>query len=410
MKTSTILNVVLALALAFACGRLVINNNSSEKTTNNTDMEEAVYNNIMTRSSVRSYLDKPVEREKVEKLLRAGMAAPSAVDKRPWHFTVVTDKEQLSKIAELTPNAGMAAKAPLAIVVSGDLDKALEGEAKEYWIQDVSAATENILLAAHGMGLGAVWTGIYPISERVEKITGLLEMPSSQVPFATIVIGYPDGENQPKDKFSAENVSYDFFSQSEPSDEALGAPADAAAQSAAQSSDESENKSFHDVDITKDFGDNPFNYFMKNHGLILAAGDKNGVNAMTIGWGGLGRLWQKYVATVYVAKGRYTFGFMEKTKYFTIMEFKDPEIAKYMGSHSGRDGDKAKALNLHVAYTDNGAPYYEEADAVIECRLMYKAPFDPANFTDDVPVKFYDGFEPGYHSEYIGEVVRMMKK
>jgi len=167
---------------------------------------------------------------------------------------------------------------------------------------------------------------------------------------------------------------------------------------------------FKEFDINQDFDENAFNYFMKNGGLILAAGDKEKHNAMTIGWGGLGQLWRKKVVTVYVAKGRYTHQFMENTKYFTVMEFKDRNVAKYMGSHSGRDEDKAAALGLHTAYTENGTPYYEEADVVIECRLMYKDEFNPSNFTDDVPREFYKDFSPGFHSLYIGEVVSAMKK
>ena len=114
--------------------------------------------------------------------------------------------------------------------------------------------------------------------------------------------------------------------------------------------------------------------------------------------------------TVYVAEARYTHEVIEKSDYFTIMTFKDRKVLDYMGSHSGRDGDKAAALGLHVAYTDNGTPYYEEAECVIECKIMYSQPFDPANFKDEVPHEFYDGFSAGYHSFYIGKVVKALKK
>jgi len=393
MKLSNILNLVLAAALVFVCARMALAGNKND---NNT-MNNAVINNIMTRASVRSYTQQPVEDEKVEALLRAGMAAPTAVNKQPWHFIVVNDKATLGKIAELTPNAGMAAQAPLAIVVCGDMTKTLDGVARDFWVQDASAATENILLAAHGMGLGGVWTGLYPDLERSKKIAGLLQTPDNIVPMCTLVIGYPDGEVQPKDKWNAANVSYNTFG---------GKNGDAPAATV----EDETPKTFKEFDVTKDFRENGFNYFMKNHGLLLAAGDKSSSNAMTIGWGGIGKLWQKNVVTVYVAKGRYTHEFMERTKYFTVMEFKDPEVGKYMGSHSGRDGDKAEALGLHTAYTENGTPYYEEADVVIECRLMYKDAFSPEGFTDDVPRQFYNGFEAGLHSEYIGEVVKAMKK
>ena len=116
----------------------------------------AVLENIATRTSVRSYTDKPVESVKIEQLLRAGMAAPTAVNRQPWHFVVVNDKAQLAALAETNPYSKMLTKAPLAIVVCGDMKKALDGPAREFWVQDCSAATENILLAAHSMGLGAV--------------------------------------------------------------------------------------------------------------------------------------------------------------------------------------------------------------------------------------------------------------
>jgi len=392
MKKASILNVVLALALVAVCAAMGMQCTGKGQTAQNSAID-----NIMTRYSVRSYQERPVEQATIDTLLRAAMAAPSAVNKQPWHFVVVNAKQVLAKIAELTPNAGSAAKAPLAIVVCADMEKTLEGEAKEFWVQDVSAATENLLLAAHAAGLGGVWTGLWPDRERSAKIGELMQLPENYVAFCTVVLGYPEGEPQVKDKWNEANVSYNTFGSKAATTDAATAPVE-------------EKKELKEFDITREFRENPFNYFMKNGGLLLAAGDKTSSNAMTIGWGGLGRLWQKTVATVYVAQGRYTHDFMEKTKYFTIMEFRDPKIAQYMGSHSGRDGDKAEALGLHKAFTENGAPYYEEADVVIECRLMSKTQFSPSAFTDDVPRQFYDGFEAGYHSEYIGEVVKALRK
>lgn len=105
----------------------------------------------------------------------------------------------------------MAENAPLAIVVCGNLEKALEGSARDYWIQDCSAATENILLAAHGLGLGAVWTGLYPIVDRVNAVSQLLKLPMHIVPLGAIVIGHPAESPQPKDKWNTENISYNEF-------------------------------------------------------------------------------------------------------------------------------------------------------------------------------------------------------
>lgn len=141
------------------------------------------------------------------------MAAPTAMNKQPWHFVVVTNKGQLQKLSEATPHAAMAAKAPLAIVVCGDMNKAAEGNAREFWIQDCSAATENILLAATGMGLGAVWTGTYPSKERCADVAKVLGLPVSLIPLNTIVIGYPNADVSSKDKWNTENISYNTYGE-----------------------------------------------------------------------------------------------------------------------------------------------------------------------------------------------------
>jgi flavin reductase (DIM6/NTAB) family NADH-FMN oxidoreductase RutF len=325
------------------------------------------------------------------------MAAPTAVNKQPWHFVVVTDKNVLSAISEATPNASMAAKAPLAIVVCGDMNKALEGGGRDFWVQDASAATENILLAAHALGLGAVWTGTYPNQERCAKIAKLLHLPQNLVPLNTIVIGYPAENPTPKDKWNPQNVSYNYFGNvAGTSESALNAE---------------EKDEFHTFNVETDFHENPFQ-IGTGKGLILCAGDKSKSNAMTIGWIGLGTLWGHNDAiTVYVAQKRYTHDFMEHAMYFTIMSFdKEHEnVLDYMGNHSGRDGDKAKALGLHTLYTQHGTPYYAEANMVIECEMMYAAPFDKNGFRE-IPRKLYSNFPAGVHSVYIGRVVQAMKK
>ena len=133
-----------------------------------------IFENIMSRTSVRSYTDMSVEPEKVEMMLRAGMVK----------------------------------QAPLAIVVCGCLDKTLEGTEQEFWIQDCSAATENILLMAHGLGLGGVWTALYPLKERYEGMQQLLHLPKTMIPFNTLIIGYPKNLAETKDKWKEENISY----------------------------------------------------------------------------------------------------------------------------------------------------------------------------------------------------------
>ncbi len=167
---------------------------------------------------------------------------------------------------------------------------------------------------------------------------------------------------------------------------------------------------FKEIEVLDSFDVNPFTYFQD--APILAAGDKDSYNAMAIGWGSMGTIWGRNLPlmTVYVAEKRYTHEFMEKSKYFTVMQFSDPNVIQYMGKHSGRDGDKAKALGLHVAYTKNGTPYFKEAYAVIECEIMYSAPFEEKNFRNDVPKKMYSNFPAGIHTMYMGQVVGAWKK
>lgn len=172
------------------------------------DKSEIILENIMTRSSVRSFTDQPISEETIEKILRAGMAAPTAVNSQPWAFVVVTDRAQLDSLKSVHPYAQMLGMAQAAIVVCGDMDKAIPGDMKDYWIQDASAATENILLAAHGLGLGAVWTGVYPNPAILPHVKRILNLPSTIIPLNIIPMGYPAGEQQPKDKWKPENIHY----------------------------------------------------------------------------------------------------------------------------------------------------------------------------------------------------------
>ncbi|MBO7624031.1 MAG: nitroreductase family protein [Bacteroidales bacterium] len=356
---------------------------------------EAVLNTIATRVSVRSYQDKAIDSATIEKLLRAGMAAPSARNLQPWHFIAVTDKTLLQALADGNSHASMLAGAPLAIVVCGNMDKA---GGLDMWIQDCAAAAENILLAAHAMGLGAVWTANHPYADRMEVTSEVLHLPQNIVPFCVIPIGYPDGNEAPKDKWNPENVTYNAF-----------ADGTAAGQTAGKVAAESDFKEF---DITGDFRGNPFTWF-KGNGLLLAAGDRQSHNAMTIGWGMLGNIWGEEVntITVFVAPSRYTQQFMEKHKYFTVMKFDDnqQEILRYMGTNSGRDGDKAEALGLHTAYTEHGAPYYLEAREVYECEIIYRNQFEKTGFSD-VPQKRYQNFPAGIHHAYIGKVLEAKRR
>lgn len=216
MDTSKILNLVLAIVLVVLSVKITfIDSGKDDGQTAGQQCDTAgiVINNIMTRTSIRDYTSQQVEKEKVETILKAGMAAPTAKNSQPWSFVVVDSRDQLQKISEAMHNAKMTAKASFAIVVCGNMDKAMTGAGREYWIQDVSAVSENILLAAHGLGLGAVWTGVYPVQERMQSITTILALPESQIPFCVIPVGYPAESPLPKDKWNPANIHYNTWQQ-----------------------------------------------------------------------------------------------------------------------------------------------------------------------------------------------------
>ena len=165
---------------------------------------------IGTRKSVRRFdASRPVEDVKVEKILKAAMCAPSAMDRRPWEFVVVKDKAQLKRLGDRLPNSRVGNGAQLAIVVCGSLDNGLPGRSKEYWVHDCSAASMNILLAAHGQGLGAVWTGVYPGAELIAAVREILSVPEGFMPLNIIPIGYPAEDPPVKDKWNAKKIHAD---------------------------------------------------------------------------------------------------------------------------------------------------------------------------------------------------------
>lgn len=172
------------------------------------DSAASAYDNILTRTSIRQYTAEIVSRSAVDSLLYAGMAAPTAANKQPWCFVVLDRRDLLDSVATMAPGWRPVGRAPLAIVVCGDLAKTLDGEGADYWIQDCSAVSENILLAAHAMGLGAVWCGVYPVKERTEALSSFLGLPSAVVPLSLIVIGHPAENPEPKDKFDSTAIYY----------------------------------------------------------------------------------------------------------------------------------------------------------------------------------------------------------
>lgn len=192
------------LSIALAALTLTVMNSCSNPGTSTAD---AVLENIHNRKSVRQFTSEPVSAEHTETMLRAAMAAPTAVNYQPWRFVVVTEREQLDAMSEILPYAKMLRQAPMAIVVCGETTW-FDGKENPYWQQDCSAAVQNLLLAAEALGLGAVWTGVYPNMELARPLGEFLGLPGIVQPLCAIPIGHHDGTAQPKDKWKPENIHY----------------------------------------------------------------------------------------------------------------------------------------------------------------------------------------------------------
>ena len=160
---------------------------------------------IFTRRSVREFTQDPVSKDDVQDLLKAGMYAPSAKNEQPWHFIVIDEPEILHAVPTFHPYAKMLFKAPLAILVCSDRKLELK---RASWIQDCSAATENILLAAHAKGLGAVWLGVFPDADRVQGMRTLLALPPDIRPMALVAVGHPASRPEPVDRYDVSRVHY----------------------------------------------------------------------------------------------------------------------------------------------------------------------------------------------------------
>lgn len=174
-------------------------------------MENSTLQTIHNRRSVRSYKDEPVTPHQLETLAMAGMSAPSAVNRQPWVFIAIDDRAVLDALGSKLPYARMLLHAPSAIVVCGDMQRALEEWQQEFWIQDCAAATQNILLAAESMGLGAVWTAVYPARERIEIVKNTLNLPDHIVPLNVIPVGYPSGNEKPKNKWNPDKLKWNSW-------------------------------------------------------------------------------------------------------------------------------------------------------------------------------------------------------
>ncbi len=158
---------------------------------------------IVSRRSIRKFTDQAIPDDRLNELLKAGFAAPSAGNQQPWHFIIIDDRKILNAVTHYHENAQMLKEAPAAIVICGD---PLSEKYKGYWVQDCSAATENILLAAHAMGLGAVWLGIYPRDNRVAQTKALLGLPEAVLPLAIIALGYPAEKKEPSARWDARKI------------------------------------------------------------------------------------------------------------------------------------------------------------------------------------------------------------
>ncbi len=167
-----------------------------------------IFTALHTRRSIRKYTNQPISEQMIHSLLDAAMIAPSAGNARPWQFIVVDDPGLLQQVPALNPYAAMAPTAPLGILVCGDLNAE---KYKDFWIQDCSAAIENMLLAAVGLGLGSVWTGIYPVEERIKGFRRLFELPAHIVPLALVLIGCPAVESSHQSRFEEIKVHHNIW-------------------------------------------------------------------------------------------------------------------------------------------------------------------------------------------------------
>lgn len=193
--------IIASIALSSCC-----NTKSKEKGMETKAVTNPTIEIIHQRKSVRNYTDQKVSDAQVDSLLAAAMAAPTGKNRQPWEFIVVTDREVMNLWAEQLPYAKMLKQAQLAIVVCGNSNEETGGSS--YWEVDCSAATQNLLLAAESMGLGAVWTAAYPYDEREKVVRDIYKMPEDIRVLNIIPIGYPTGKEKPKDKYKPEKIHF----------------------------------------------------------------------------------------------------------------------------------------------------------------------------------------------------------
>ena len=390
MKHTQMISILLAVAVVLLSVKLLyVEQKSNSPKTDVATKENIVLENIMTRTSIREYTSEKINDEQINKLLKAGMAAPSAGNKQPWCFVVIDDMKTKEKITANIGPAQPAAKAPLVIVVCADTTKTFNGDAHDYWIEDCSAVTENILLAAHGMGLGAVWLGVYPQMKRCDFLRGLLSLPTHVIPLGMVAIGHPAEQPAPKDKWDEKKVHKNTWHNTITT---LAEP----------------KKEWKKIDVT-DARLDAFNLFSR--GVALTVGKSGSVNSMTIGWGQIGTLWGKdrHVCTVYVRKSHFTKPLMDSNDTFTVELFSsqyDDVLHKYLGRVSGRNEDKIKGSGLTLKMLDNNTPAFEEGSLILECRKICAVDIPVSTMSNEVIEQWYKrGEDAGnIHTQYVGEI------
>jgi nitroreductase len=166
---------------------------------------------ILSRRSIRRFTPEPVDRETLIRLLKAAMAAPTACNSQPWEFIVVTEQETLDLIRSKFLFARY--NAPAVIVICGNTRIANNTVAREHWVQDCSAATENILIAAAGMGLGAVWIGVYPYPSKIKPVVEVLGIPESTIPLSMVLVGHPAEKKEPRTQYNEHRVYWQCYEE-----------------------------------------------------------------------------------------------------------------------------------------------------------------------------------------------------
>ena len=199
--------IIIVLAIKLANTKSDIGNIKEELLSANQKIEiNSTLKTIFNCTRVRKYTNREVTKKTLTLLTKAGMSASSLVNKQPWAFIAINDTTILLELAKKLPHAGMLKKAKAAIVVCGNLDKTLRGKGKEFWIQDCSAASQNILIAAKSKGLGSAWTDIYPNEKSIKSVKKVLNLTDNYIPLNIIVIGYPKKIRIPKNRWKEENL------------------------------------------------------------------------------------------------------------------------------------------------------------------------------------------------------------